>query len=406
MSEGFINRAAWEVWVTNSILWEYGLAIGVSVFLWFVLPAILTFISDLEDKKDYKGFEGMGLAIIILFTYLGLNIVLAALFLVANPIRILIKYRQEIAEMASFGKRLGTYLLVGLPIPFSLIFILRRHFEEFLFHLLYETGENGYEVPAANYKDPKEFREELRKRQLLFTEEDRKLLNELNQKYDIGKAHKKEEYYTPAKMQSLQEEQDDLYDKNVIEPGDGRRAPAYLYNSILILPQRGGKLQYAPIGRYTMSCSYGGEVNKPFHQDYYVECKILFIDGHVYAMIGVGESRCIQECFEEHYSPFYVLLSEEEKITTFFKGKYYPDGAFAHGFDHVHPLRMQPNTRQQRRGNPLRPILYPVRKVDRVDLNTVNAVAEELQGGILKESITYYSDGRFEDYLRVKGSNK
>lgn len=348
----------------------------------------------------------MGVAIIMLFTYLGLNIVLAGLFLAANPIRIMIKHGQELAGIMPIGKRIGTYLLVGFPIPFSLIFIFRRHVEEILFHWLYETGKNGYEVASANYKDPQEFKEELVKRQLYFTEEDRDLLNDLNQKYDVDRVRRhQEEYYSPAKMQGLEEEQDDVNYKNVIEPGDGRRVPAYLYNSILVLPQKGGKLQYAPIARYTMGSSYGGEVDKPFHQDYYIECKILFIDGHVYAMIGVGESRCIQECFEEHHRPFYVLLSEEEKITTFFKGKYYPDGAFAHGFEHVYPLRMQPNTRLQKRGNPLRPILYPVRKVDRVDLDTINAVAEELQSVILKESVAYYSDGRFEEHLREAGGN-
>lgn len=393
--------------MANSILWEYVLAVGVSVFLWFALRGMLTLIINLQDKKDYNGWDGLGQAIIILFIYLGLNIVLAALFLVANPIRILIKYRQELAEIMPIGKKIGTYLLVGLPIPFSLIFIFRRRFEEFLFHLLYETGKNGRAVTVADYKDPQEFREELIKRQLYFTEDDRKLINELNQKYDVNKVRRHQaEYYTPAKMHILKEERDDVDYKNAIEPGDGRRAPAYLYNSILVLPQRGGKLQYAPIAQYTMGSSYGGDVDKPFHQDYYVECKILFIDGHIYAMIGVGESRCIQESFEEYHRPFYVILSEEEKITTFYKGKFYPDGAFAHGFEHVYPLRMQPNTRRQKSGNPLRPILYPVRKVDHVDLNTVNAVAEELQNGILKESVAYYSDGRFEEHLRVKGGNR
>ena len=105
--------------MANSILWEYVLAVGVSVFLWFALRGMMTLIMNLQDKKDYNSWDGLGQAIIILFIYLGLNIVLAALFLVANPIRILIKYRQELAEIMPIGKKIGTYLLVGLPIPFS-----------------------------------------------------------------------------------------------------------------------------------------------------------------------------------------------------------------------------------------------------------------------------------------------
>ena len=389
--------------VANSILWEYVLAIGVSVFLWLVLPAIMKWGADRNDKG---GWEGVGVVLLMVFIYIALHVVLALTFLMVNPIRIMIKYRQELRQIMPLGRRIGTYLLVGFPIPFSLAFVFRRQVEGFFYHLVYETGKNGYVVASANYRDPQEFQDELLKRQLCFTEEHREFLNELNQKYQVKKARHQEDYYSPAKMQSLQEEQDDLYYQNVIYPGDGQKAPAYLYNSILVLPHKDGKLQYAPIGQYTMNSSYGGSVKKPFHQDYYIECKILYIDGHIYAMIGVGESRCIQECFKEHHRPFYLLLSEEERITTFFKGKYYPDGAFAHGFEHVYPLRMQPNTRQQKKDNPLWPILYPLRKVERIDLDTINAVAEELQSGILKESVAYYSDGRFEEHLREKGGNR
>lgn len=389
----------------DSILWEYILAIGVSVFLWFVLPKIMSFLFDLEDKKEHKGWEGLGMAIITLFTYFGINIVLSAIFLAANPIRIMIRYQGELAEILPLGKRIGTYLLIGFPIPFSLLFIFRRTVEEFLYRLLYETGKNGYAVASANYKDPQEFKDELLERQLYFTEENREFLDGLNKKYDLSAIRHKEEYYTPARMQILEEKHDDWYGDNVINPGDGKKAPAYLYNSILVLPRKDGKLQYAPIGRYTMNgSSYGGEENKPFHQDYYIECKILYIDGHLYAIIGVGESRCIRECFKEHHRPFYVLLSEEEKITTYFEGKYYPDGAIGNGFTHVYPLRMLPNTREDKKDNPHRPINYPVRKVDRVDRETINAVALELQNGILKESVEYYVSGKYAENLNGKSS--
>ena len=387
----------------DSIVWEYVLAVGVSAFLWFVLPKIVYFLGELEDKKDHKGWEGLGVAIIMLFVYLGLNAVLAAIFLAVNPIRILTEFKQELAIIEPLGKRIGTYLLIGFPIPFSLLFIFRRWVEEFLYHLLYETGKNGYAVASANYKDPQEFKEELLKRHLYFTEDHRQFLDELNEKYDVSSLRHKEEYYTPARMQILQDKHDDWYGDNVINPGDGKKAPAYLYNSILVLQRENGELQYAPIGRYTMNgSSYGGEEKKPFHQDFYIECKILFIDGHLYAIIGVGESRCIQESFKEYHRPYYILLSEEEKITTYFDGKYYPDGAVGNGFSHVYPLRMLPNTRKDKKDNPHRPINYPVRKVDRVDRETINAVARELQKGILKESAEYFMSGKYTEHLNGK----
>ena len=42
---------------------------------------------------------------------------------------------------------------------------------------------------------------------------------------------------------------------------------------------------------------------------------------------------------------------------------------------------MKPNT------NVLYTSHYPVRKVDRLDIDTINSIAKELQEGILKESI-------------------
>ena len=392
--------------MVNSILWEYGLAIGVSLFLWFALPAIMKFCFDLDITKGRGGWEGVGVLLKQILVFIVVYVVLAFAFLTVNPIRVMVKYRQELNQIMPLGRRIATYLLVGFPIPCSLILVFRWRVEGFFHRLVYETGKNGYVVASENYRDPQEFQDELLKRQLLFTEEHQKFLDALNQKYPIKKARHQEEYYSPAKMQILQDEHDDLYYQNVINPGDGQKAPAYIYNSILVLPQKDGRLRYAPIGRYTMNSSYDGKVKQPFHQDYYIECKILYIDGHLYALIGVGESRCIQECFQEYQRPFYVLLSEEEKITTSFKGKYYPDGAMALGFEHRYPLKMQPNTKQQKKDNPFWPILYPVRKVDRVDLDAINAVAEELQNGILKESLTYYTDGRYEELLKEKGGRQ
>lgn len=373
----------------DSILWEYVYFIGVSVFLWFLLPEIVSFLADLK-----KGWEGLGVAMIMIAVDIALHIILPVYFFIMKPIRIWMTYGQEIASITPGFKRFGVHLLIGLPIPFSILFFFRRKVEESLERWWFGTGKNGYSVHA--YKSPGDFQRELTERNLFFTEEHRELLDSLNKKYEGCMGYYKEVYYTPARMTAFNEQHEDGYGRDVLVPGYELWSPAYIYNSILTLRQKGGSLSYAPIGRYTMCESNArGDGNDPYHKDYYIECKILYIDGHVYAIIGVGESRCIQECFLKHHRPFYVLLSEEQKITTYYEGKYYPDGAIDNGFAHVYPMSMHPNRRGDWRSNPRRPILYPVRKVERVDEATINAVARELQDGILKKSVKRYFSDRY-----------
>ena len=101
-------------------------------------------------------------------------------------------------------------------------------------------------------------------------------------------------------------------------------------------------------------------------------------------MIGLGESKIIQEAVKGFRRPFYIILAEENHLTTYFKGTYYPYGSIAH---HYHEMEIYPNVLD---GPKLR--RYPVRKVDRVDLDAINRYCRELQEGILKDSI--------EEYLR------
>jgi hypothetical protein len=65
---------------------------------------------------------------------------------------------------------------------------------------------------------------------------------------------------------------------------------------------------------------------------------------------------------------------------------------------------MLPNTREQSFGYPGKPVNYPVRVVERVDLAAINRVAAELQEGILRESVEVYSAKKSEE--QRAGENK
>ena len=132
--------------------------------------------------------------------------------------------------------------------------------------------------------------------------------------------------------------------------------------------------------------------NKPYYKDYYLECKILMIDGHVYAIIGTGESRHVEQSFPENERPFYVLLSEEDQVTTFYRKKFYPDGSIEVRYAEFRRLSMIPNTKENK-SDGYWTSRFPVRKVERIDKNTIDAVALELANGVLKESIESFKSG-------------
>ena len=160
--------------------------------------------------------------------------------------------------------------------------------------------------------------------------------------------------------------------------------PVYLYNSILTLPNKNENMQYAALGRFSSNSDDYGNYSA-LTNDYYIECKILYTDGDIYAIIGLGESVDVREdlkkvddtLFNYNY-PYNMILSEKENITTYYDGKYYPYGAIENDGSYY---EMVPNT------NVKYGSYYPIRKVKRLDIDTVNKIAKELQDGILKESI-------------------
>ena len=81
--------------------------------------------------------------------------------------------------------------------------------------------------------------------------------------------------------------------------------------------------------------------------------------------------------------PYYMILSEKSSIKTYVRGRYHPKGAIE---DYGSSFEMRANTLDV-------DSKYPIKKVSKLNKNTINKVANELQNGILKKSIEEYHKG-------------
>ena len=377
----------------RSIKTEYAYVLWtVALFLLFTYLPIFFLDKDDSHKNDWSS---LGFWIIIVYARLIIIGVTGFLSGVVNPIRIVVKYHQEFSSVTPLMLRVGLYALTLLPIALYAAFIAFAVFgtkiSNYFFNKEYNTGEGVYEVAPENYKPVREFCDELMTRRLFFGEGDEAFLRRLNTPF-VGSYNKNLQKYFYSKgtiMPLLKNEfYDSVQDAIILEPDSEEKYPAYIYNAILTLPGEGERLRYAPFARYTRHDYIQGKV--PFFEDYYIECKILYVDGKLYAIIGVGESFNVRKGIENsdtpYEKPYYVVLSETENITTYYDGKFYPHGAI----ENLGDFEMRPNTKEFHTGAPFRPINYPVRVVERLDLETINAIAAEFQEGILKDTIKFH----------------
>lgn len=380
--------------LNNIIKLEYKLIlIAFLVYLGLLLMATVNAL--IPDKTEGFGSWQFALAIVLIGA---IHIVLGAgiiLFCVANPIRIMIQHFKLIQEVEPSGKMAEYIILILLPLLLVLITVLfGKKIAKLYRYLVYKDGKDAYPADPETFITPGKFVEELRQRGLYFEAEDEALIDKLNSPYleDITK-HGKSDYYEKASIKRLalddeireKVDNEHLNERNsyICTPDEDVKAPGYYYNSVLILTKGEDRLRYAPVGRYVHQENLRDTPN-PYRDDYYIECKIFCIDSMIYALIGLGESKIINEAVKGFRKPFYIILAEEDHLTTYFKGTYYPYGSIAH---HYHEMEIYPNVLD---GPKLR--RYPVRKVDRVDLDAINRYCRELQEGILKDSI--------EEYLR------
>ena len=366
----------------------------------FILLTIVTFDVFITIMSDYYiddkfGIDGIGEALAIVIVFRILKYIVTFFVFIINPIRIIIQYKNEFKEINTKCKKNMYIILTLVPIIFSLLIILEIPISNYMYTLKYETGKNAYSLNYDEYKTPKDFERELDKRGFIYNAKFD--LSRLNGKYKNRVNSLPEYYYENASVMPLFTKLSyfsDTKDYNDIITFDSNvKYPAYIYNTILYLYAKNESLQYAPISRYDGHTSLT-DTFYPFYQDYYIECKILYVDNDMYAIIGVGQSYDIEEFFnkkKEGYSPFYtypynMIISEKKSITTFVNNKYYPEGAI---LNKGGKFEMVQNTNKREWDEP-----YIIREVEKLDIVTLNNIAEELQNGILKESIEYHFNKR------------
>lgn len=375
----------------NKIIREYLYIIFTILFLYFLLPFLASYMIG-----DNTGIDGIGQTLGVAIPLMIFKYIITFIFFVINPIRILIIYKNEFKAIFPKIKKVICILVTILPIFISSLIILEIPISNFTYKLKYKTGKNAYTVRSENYKLPIDFYNELKERNLLYDEDTYSLMTRLNDDHDcINYIHDdgnliSQKCYAKATMMGINDARYyDSIDKSNITDMYQNSFPVYMYNSILTLPSKNEKMQYAALGRFSYNVDDYGDYRAEF-KDYYIECKILYVDGDIYAIIGLGQSYDVEKynnevgdaLFSYNY-PFNMILSEKNSITTFVDGKYYPNGAIENSGS---IYEMKPNNNFRYTSH------YPVRKVDRLDIDTINDIAEELQNGVLKNSIEYHFD--------------
>ncbi len=365
----------------------------VEIIINFALIAVFFFsswllqiwaLSSLSDVLGGLDIIGSALAILIFFR-LG-RIVMAIMILIVNPIRILIRYRKEIKALLPKRKKHLARLLIIIPMIPGLLIVFEDQISDLAYDIRNEIGVREKDQG----KTSSDFYRELADRGLLFTGEDEAVLEGLNARYK-GYSNLTYSYYTPATMYAVF--RDDFYDRKpddlegsdmkLVQQGEDIKAPFYVYNAIVTRTEEYDFLHYEPVAWY----SYNNDTpaGGPFFEDIFIECKILYINGHVYAIIGVDESYRVGKTWAQDTSselashPYYILLSESEDVTTYVDGSYYSEGAI-----NTLDLEMRRNTNDK---DLYLFENYPVRYFEKLDFNAIDIAISELEYDYLKSRL-------------------
>ena len=378
--------------LTTKIVAEYIYIVLIIVIMVVFLPYLFDYMIG-----DNRGIDGIGQALAAGLLLNSIKYIFIIIFCVINPIRIYILNKDEIKKLSSkANKRLYTFTIF-FPIILASLIVFETPISNYLYVLKYERGKNSYTINEENYQKPSDFYNELKERNLLYNDETSMLMNRLNGNHDSNNyIHKdgaliSEPCYAESLMFGLTK--DTIYDSisndNTIAAPYKKSYPAYIYNAILTLPSQNDDLQYAALGRYSYNTDDYGDYEPKF-EDYYIECKILYVDKEIYAILGVGQCYDIEKYYshtrknnQSFYTyPFYMIISEKDTITTFYNNNYYPNGAIA---NYGSCFKMKPNTNSSSTEE-----LYYIKKVDKLDANTINKIAKELQNTTLKNSIEFH----------------
>ena len=348
------------------------------------------------NNSGESGIDGIGDALTRSLSIVIFYEIMIIIFCIINPIRILKNNKNEIKMISSRIKRyLYTFLIILPTIVFTL-YLLKPIISEYIYNFKNPELKESYVVYSYDYRLPIEFEDELTARGLIFSKKDKSLLKQLNKKYekDINKKtegfYYKKGYVSPISDKTINdimcEKEIDSYDKE-------NKKPIYVYNGILTISNNKEKLHYVPISRLDTKNIYSFDKDFPYYDDYYIECKILYVDEDIYAFIGIGQSYNVDNAFYPHNKteknsewtfPYNMIISEKDNITIFVDNRFYTNGAI-----NFNGYRLE--MVQSKEKADLNKIL-PIRKVDKLNIETINKIAEELQEGVLKNSI--------EEFLR------
>lgn len=293
-----------------------------------------------------------------LYCVWGVTLTIAASVLfVAVPIWMMVHHHAEIMQVKIPASRIAIHVVIAFPAVASLVFIL---FGGKIGELLGRTPIRGCpystEAKSSEFRSVNDFRSELIRRGLYFDDDAKELLEQLNGRFAADKSGDLAAYYySEATIMPLEKKtfEDSPFRNKIISPDSDERHAAYVYNAVLIVTEAASQMRYAPIARYSMhTVPEGRSGDWPHTEDCYVECKILYIDGQLSAIIGVGESEALAEPAESVLKPYWRVVSEETHpreergwLTTFFDGKYYLFGTVR---DTETGFEQMPDTREHR----------------------------------------------------------
>ena len=384
--------------LNNRIIKEYIFIFLTILAIYIVIP-LLTWLLFVDDS----GLDNFAQAFFVQLVVIGIKIVVSFIMFIIYPIRFLVKHGNEFKEILSKVERVVYIFIVVFPIFLFPFIAFDTQISIYMYKQKYETGKDSYTVEPEDYILPINFYTELKKRNLYFNEGTEDLMERLNADHDcinyvrMGSIQSAQKCYSESIMSGIDDKRfTDSLEQEIINDMNQDSYPVYIYNAIIVLPGQDEKMQYAALGRYSYNNIDIGDY-KVEYNDYYIECKILYVNGNMYAILGLGQSFDATQYNERpkdstniYNFSHNMILSEKDTITTFVDGAYYPNGSIK---NEASSFEMKPNINKRFMED-----LYPIRKVNRIDYNTINAIAEELQNGVLKESIEQH-------FIRIANKN-
>ena len=246
----------------KKIIREY-IYVGCTILISYLLPLVALVLMGDKTGLDYIGES---LAVVLLLRFL--QAIAVIIFFVVNPIKILISYKYEFKNIIPKSKKILSIIITLFPVLISILIIFRAPIENYTFKQKYFTGKNAYSLTYDEYKSPNEFKEELDKRGFIYNASFELL--RLNQKYDNFDQAFSKYYYEKATVMTLPTKLNDFYDgkddNNVITFDSSKKAPGYIYNTILSLYSKNEDLKYVPVSRYDKDTYITGNFF-PYYED-------------------------------------------------------------------------------------------------------------------------------------------